>query len=397
MSKNKNYFEFVNSVKIMAGADALEHISHEFDYLGCRKPILLTDAGLVKLGIADQVKKAMGAFKVDTMYSNIPADSGVEVVTEIARIYRERNCDGILAVGGGSVIDTAKGVRLMIAQNCHDLLSLMGYESIPKGRHVPFIVAPTTSGTGSECTAVAVIRNDEKAVKMEFISQELLPDAAILDARLTMTLPPKITANTALDALCHAIEAYTCIQKNPVSDAYATSAIKLIRDNLFVALEDGKNQTARLNLSLASNLAGIAFSNSMVGLVHAIGHACGGVSHIPHGTAMAILMPYVFEFNLSKIGSDLGELIPQLTTIDIYASTAQTERGKKFVEVLDIFIAKVNKLSGLPTNLIEAGVQEDMLDEIAQKALNDGASVVNPIAATKEDIKNILLKAMKGR
>jgi len=397
MSKNKNYFEFINSVKILAGTDALEHIPHEFAYLNCKNPMLLTDEGLLKFGVVDKVKKALGAFKISTTYSKIPPDSGLDTVTEIARIYRERKCDGILAIGGGSVIDTAKGVRLMISQNCFDLLKLTGYERIPKGRHVPFVVAPSTSGTGSECTAVAVIRNDDKAVKMEFISQELLPDAAVLDARLTLTLPPRITANTGLDALCHAIEAYTCIQKNPLSDAYAITAIRLIKDNLLIALEDGKNDTARLNLSIASNLAGIAFSNSMVGLVHAIGHACGGVAKVPHGNAMTILMPYVFEFNLTKTGVDMSELIPYLADVNVYAGTPSQERGSKFIAVLDKFIASVCELGGLPTSLSEAGVTEEQLDEIAEKAINDGASIVNPISATRADIKNILKRAMKGR
>ena len=200
----------------------------------------------------------------------------------IAGIYRKTGCDSIIAVGGGSAIDTAKGVNIVITENSEDLMKFMGAEMLKKTMK-PFIVVPTTSGTGSECTLVAVISNPAKNVKMAFTSYKLLPNVAVLDPRMTLTCPPKITAATGMDALTHAMEGFYCNQKNPMSDAYAGAAIELVRDNLVEAVKNGKNENARLAMANAACMAGTAFSNSMVGMVHGLGHAAGAVCHIPHG------------------------------------------------------------------------------------------------------------------
>ena len=215
----ENYFEFINSVKICAGKNALENIPFELEFLGCSKPLILSDLGVSKAGVLDIVIKILNDNNVNcnNIFKDIPADSDISVINKIASIYKAQNCDGLIACGGGSVIDTAKGVKMVLSQNSEDILALSGNEVIKKGKHIPFIVLPTTCGTGSECTSVAVIKNHETGVKMEFISSELLPDVAFVDVRLTQTLPPKLIASSAMDALCHCIEAYSGIQKNYIS------------------------------------------------------------------------------------------------------------------------------------------------------------------------------------
>ena len=309
-----SYYEFQNSTKILSGKNALENITYELKGLGASRPILLSDKVLEKIGSLQNVIDAMASTGMEPaeVYTDIPSDSSVAVVNKIGEKYKEAGCDSIIAVGGGSVIDTAKGVEMLISQDVRDLLELQGCESMTRGNHVPFIAVPTTSGTGSEMTLVAVIKNIEKSVKMEFISNYLLPDAAVLDPRMTATLPPKTTASTGFDALCHAIEAYSCNQKNPLSDAYATAAIKLVVENLEDAVRDGKNTKARLAMANASTMAGAAFSNSMVGMVHAIGHALGGVCRVPHGDAMTILLPFFILYNYKKLGDTYGELLLSL-------------------------------------------------------------------------------------
>ena len=215
------YFEFANPTKLCSGAGAVDNLGYELEILGVHNPLLLSDAVLEKIGTLSLVIKALQGRKIGRIFTDVPRDSSVETVNEAAAQYRAYGCDGIVAVGGGSVLDTAKGVRLLISQTCEDLLELMGCECLPAGKRVPFVAIPTTAGTGSEATAVAVIRNTEKNIKMEYISQQLMPDVAVLDARMTMTLPPRVTASTGMDTLCHAIEAYSCLQKNPLSDAYA--------------------------------------------------------------------------------------------------------------------------------------------------------------------------------
>ena len=258
------YYEFVNPGKILSGKYALENISTEFRLLGSSRVMVLSDKVLEKLGQVQILSDALisGGAKVVEVYTDIPADSSIEVVNKIAELYRKANADSIVALGGGSVIDTAKGLRMLISQGGTDILKFVGAEVLPYAKHVPFAAVPTTSGTGSEATAVAVIKDNERKVKMEFISQFLLPDLAVIDERFTTSMPAKVTAMTGLDALTHAIESYSCLQKNPVSQCYARSAIELIKDNLITCIESPSDRKARLAMANGSLLAGSAFSNS---------------------------------------------------------------------------------------------------------------------------------------
>ena len=378
----------------MSGENALENLPHELKMMGAKKPIVLTDAILAKCGTLDKVQKAFKGFDIDVTetYTEIPPDSSIKVINEIAGIFTAKGCDSIIALGGGSVIDTAKGLRIVIEQGGTDIMYYMGLDSLPRKDRIAFAVIPTTSGTGSECTNVAVIANPDKNVKMEFISYDLLPDFAVLDPRMTETMPPKITANTGVDALVHAIEGYTCLQKNPLSQSYAFAAIRLITTFLPKAVLEGGNHEYRLAMSNAATMAGIAFSNSMVGLVHAIGHAVGGVAHVPHGIAMSILLPHVMKFNLETIKPAYAELLLPLAGAEIYATTPKEERAQKAIEFVTAFIKQFESV-GLPTKLSDAKVTEDQFDAIAQTAINDGAIVVNPIMATKEQVIEILKEA----
>lgn len=376
----KGYFEFCNPVKICAGSDALGNLLYEAENLGMKHPLLLTDETLVKLGLADRFRAITGLSDC-LLFDRVPADSSVHTVNDIAKLYRDHRCHGVVALGGGSVLDTAKGVKLLIGQRADDILTLMGCENLPRGEQVPFIAVPTTAGTGSECTPVAVIRHPDKSVKLEYICPHMMPDVAVLDPRMTQSLPPRITAATGLDALCHAIEARTCDQRNPMSDAYAMAAIRIIVDKLGQAV--GKNAaTVRIDMAVAACMAGAAFGNSMVGAVHAIGHALGGVCHIPHGEAMSILLPHVMQYNQKRnphLYDDLTAFFP-----------GQTDP----VAAVNRFIHEISEQSGLPLRLRDTGrFDRDRIDEIAEKALNDGAMIVNPAYFSKEDVAELLLGA----
>ncbi len=295
---------------------------------------------------------------------------------------------------GGSVFDSAKGVRMLLSQGAADLESLMGFDVLTAGKHIPFLAVPTTAGTGSEATPVAVISNPAKHVKQEYISGHLLPDAAFLDVRMTMTLPPKVTASTGVDALCHAVEAYTCLQKNPMSDAYAVSAISLIIPNLPQAVKKPGDKKARLAMANASLMAGTSFGNSMVGLVHAIGHSLGGICHVAHGDAMSILLPHVMRYNLEKCRETYGELLLYLAGPEVWVSTPAEQRAEASVQRITDFIASFHELCGLPLRLRDTGrVQESDLENVAQSAINDGAIIVNPRDAGVPEILDILKKA----
>jgi len=260
----------------------------------------------------------------------------------------------------------------------------------------PFVVIPTTAGTGSEVTMVAVIANPEKNVKMAFTSDLLLPKFAVLDPRMTASMPPKITAATGMDALTHAVEAFIGTQKNPVSDAFAAAAMELIRDNIKTAVTDGGNKDVRLAMANAALLAGLAFSNSMVGIVHATAHATGGVCHVPHGIANSILLPFGLEFYIGKSPKTkeyIESLLLHVAGPEVYVQTPSVERAAKAVTAIRNITGELNKLCGLPVRLSEAGVTEDKLESIAKTALNDGALSFSPVEVSFEEALGVLKAA----
>ncbi|MGM9578285.1 MAG: iron-containing alcohol dehydrogenase [Evtepia sp.] len=387
------YYEFKLPTKILSGVEALEHIPHELNTLGAFRPLLLSDEGLEKVGTVATVQAALvqgGMTAVET-FCQIPPDSSIQVVNRIAALYRQLGCDSLIAVGGGSVIDTAKGVGMVLSQAGHDLLDSAGAEVLPRGEHVPFVAVPTTAGTGSEATLVAVVNNPETKVKMEFLSYHLLPDVAVLDPRMTETLPPRITASTGFDALVHAIEAATCLQRNPVSDSFAEKAMGQLARTLPIVVRNGKDRKARMVMANGSLLAGAAFSNSMVGLVHAIGHALGGVCRVAHGDAMTILLPAVMKYNLETCRERYGELLLYLAGPEIYAETPAGQRAERAIAFLTDLRQELSDLTGLPTTLTATGkVKKSDFDAVARTALNDGAIIVNPAQADYEDILAIL-------
>ncbi len=386
------YFEFHNAVKLLCGELALERIAIELENLGCEKPLMLSDAVLTKIGTLSTVIKAMESEGLEpaAVYSDIPVDSSLAVVNRIAVFYREQGCDSIVAVGGGSVIDTAKGVRLVLSQNKQDILSLSGLDNLVRGRHIPFVVVPTTAGTGSECTGVAVIRNDSNGVKMEFLSPYVEPDIAVIDTRMTQGLPPKATATTGMDALVHAIEACTCQQANPLSSAYGTAAIRMIAENVVAATRNGKDKQARFAMALASTMAGIAFSNSMVGAVHAIGHALGGVCHVPHAVAMTILLPHVMRYNLSHCAEGYARLLPWLVGDEEAMHVPVEKRAQAAIDAVVALARELNAICGIPLTLSEVNVPKDAFARVAEVAVNDGALIVNPRAADEAQVIEIL-------
>ncbi len=391
------YYEFLCPVKIISGKRAIENLPNELDTLQVKNPLIITDKGIILAGIIDLIKEVFKEYnaKVPLIYDNVPPDSSNRTVMEIVDIYTQNRCDSLVAVGGGSVIDTAKGVDILVSEGERDLMKFAGANILTRPLH-PLIVIPTTSGTGSEVTVVAMIYNEERGIKMAFSSPYLLPRVAILDPRMTLTLPPHITAATAMDALTHAIEAFLCIQKNPLSDSFATSAIKLIRENLYAAVMEGKEQNARLALANAATMAGIAFSNSMVGMIHSLGHATGSVSKIPHGVAMSIFLPYGLKYNLDVSKEHIARLLLYIGGEEVYARTSEENRAQKCIEIVCEIREKLHQLCGLPTSLKEAGVEEDMLPAIAGYAIDDPSILFNPREMDFDGALSILKAAYKG-
>lgn len=390
----KPYYEFFCPVKVIAGNAALEHIPFELATLGSKRPMIITDKGVRANHLLEPIEAAFSSTdaEIGYIFDDVPPDSSLQTVRKAAQLYRDHHCDAIIAIGGGSVIDTSKATNILVSEGGDDLLKYSGAHNLPKPLK-PFFVIPTTSGTGSEATMVAVVSDTEKNVKMAFASYYLMPHAAILDPRMTLTLPAHLTAMTGMDALTHCVEAYTCLASNPLSDAYASAGIKKISEHLFNVIENPSDSQGRLELAQASTMAGIAFSNSMVGLVHSLGHALGAVAHLPHGLCMNLFLPYVLEYNKEVNGDKIGELLLPLAGADIYAQTPANLRADKAISTILAMRDRLFSLTKLPRTLRETGkITEAQLDEVAEKALNDGSIIYNPKEANIQDLKAILHK-----
>jgi len=389
------YYEFFCPVKVMAGQAALEHIPFELGARDARRPMIITDKGVRAAGLLEPVISACeeAEQEIVSIYDDVPPDSSTDVVREIAKQYRSGKCDSIIAIGGGSSIDTAKAVNILVSEGGDDIAEYAGAGVLTRPLK-PFFAIPTTAGTGSEVTAVAVIADLRKQVKLPYASPFLLPDVAVLDPRMTLTLPPHITAATAMDALTHATEAYTCLQKNPLSDAYATAAIRKVSDNLLNVMDNPKDSAGRLELAQASTMAGIAFSNAMVGMVHALGHATGALCHLPHGVCMSLFLPYVLEYNLDQIRDSLGELLLHLAGPEVYAITPKAQRAQEAIGTIRKLRDELHRRCKLPRTLRETGkVTEDQLDRIAEMALDDGSIMFNPRETSLEEARSVLQQA----
>lgn len=392
------YFEFFCPVKILAGTSALEHVPFELRRLGSSRPMLVTDAGVRRAGLLAPLERALaeGDMGFAAVFEDVPADSSTHVVAACARLYRQHACDAIVAVGGGSVIDTSKGANILVSEGGDSLEPYAGAGALTRPLK-PFFVVPTTSGTGSEVTLAAVIADLDKGVKLPVTSPFLLPNAAVLDPRMTVTLPPFLTAATALDALTHAVEAYTCMAKNAVSDAYAVAAVRKIAEHLPTVMAAPDDLAARFELALAATLAGIAFSNSMTGLVHALGHAIGAVCHVHHGACMGLLLPYVLEHNAQadeRCREAIGELLLPLEGADVYARTARGERAGAAIASIRRLRDRLHAQCGLARTLEETGkVARAQLPTLARMALDEGALAYNPVAIGYTEALAVLERA----
>ncbi|HDO1355293.1 TPA: iron-containing alcohol dehydrogenase [Aeromonas veronii] len=389
------YYDFFCPVKLLAGEQALEQLASELTSLGARRPLLLTDKGVNATGLATLLANVLaeGELPVAAIWDEIPADSSTAVVERIAKRYRELDCDSLVALGGGSVIDTAKAVNILTSMGGDHLLDYSGAGCLTRPLK-PLAVVPTTAGTGSEVTLVAVIKDEASGRKVPFTSPFLLPQLAVLDPRLTQGLPLNITAATAMDAMTHAIEAFIGTAKNPVSDALALMAVEKIASALPQIIHDPQNKQLRLQLAEGSTLAGMAFSNSMVGLVHALGHSLGARCHLSHGLCMNLFLPTVLDYNRPEVDSELARLLLPLVGAERFAATPAHQRAEATITAIRTLRDTLWQAVKLPRTMSEAGVSDrSLLTEIRDLAVNDGALLFNRKDADREQLLTLLERA----
>ena len=363
-------FEFNTVRQIISGAGSALQLAEPCRRLGMERPLLVTDPGLVAIGLIAPVLAGLEGEGISpVMFDQVREDPPEATVLAAAESGREAGVDGVIAVGGGSSMDVAKVVAVLLGGH-QPLAELYGVGMV-KGGRLPLVLVPTTAGTGSEVTPVAVITTGE-TTKAGVSSPVLLPDAAVLDADLTLGLPPAVTAMTGVDAMVHAIEAYTSRhQKNPISDNLARQALVLLSRNIRTAVLDGQNREARENMLLGACLAGQAFANAPVAAVHALAYPLGGHYHIPHGLSNSLVLPAVLEFNAGE-AVDLYAELAELVIGEALSGGAEAKTDA-LIEALRNLIDDVS----LPATLAQAGVSEEDLEMLAEDAMLQQRLLVN--------------------
>ncbi len=399
------FYDFCCRVRTLSGTAVLEQIPDQLAKMQAKRVLIISDQGVAAVGLIKVVTDAMGdSLEIGAIYDSVPVDSDYKVVDDAARIYRDKKCDAIIAIGGGSVIDTAKGVNVVASLGGDTLLAYEGVGAV-KRKLNPLLVVPTTAGTGSEMTLVAVIADPDRQIKMLFPSYFLLPDLAVIDPRMTETLPDFLTSATAMDALTHACEAYFCLEKNPLSDSFALNAIRLISQNLLTVLKNPSDKKGRLALANASAMAGIAFSNSMVGMIHNLGHTVGALCHVPHGVAMSIFLPYGLEYNLHRSADAIGELLFALAGPEVYGNTPRKQRPQKAITYIRDLIESLHQVTaGKHPRFLKEVVGRDgnqlvpksILPRVADAIMLDGARLTNPEEFLPADAIKVLECAWEG-
>jgi alcohol dehydrogenase class IV len=384
-------FEFNTVGRIINGSGSALELAGQCLQLGVNRPLLVTDPGLIAIGLVQPVLLALekeGCAPV--VFDQVREDPPEATVLAATELGRSRQVDGVIAVGGGSSMDVAKVVAVLLGGE-QPLNELYGVGQVAGGR-LPLVLVPTTAGTGSEVTPVAVITTGE-TTKAGVSSPVLLPDVAVLDAGLTLGLPPTVTAMTGVDAMVHAIEAYTSRhQKNPLSDNLARQALELLSRNIRTAVHDGQNLEARENMLLGACLAGQAFANAPVAAVHALAYPLGGHYHIPHGLSNSLVLPAVLEFNQQEA----SELYAELAEIVVGEPVVGGVEAKS-AALIDAMRVLIDDVS-LPATLQLAGVDEQSLEMLAEDAmLQQRLLVNNPREVSYDDALAIYRDAYRGK
>lgn len=354
------------------------------------KLLIVTDEGVQAAGLLQGIERSLEENTICyTIFNEVEPNPSAKVVEKGLQFLKEERCDVVLAVGGGSSIDTAKAIAAM-ATNEGNILDYEGV-GLLSNEPIPLIAIPTTAGTGSEVTASTIITNKETLFKAAIISPHLFPKMALLDPLLTIKCPQSITAATGMDALTHAIESYTSKTATPVSDALALHAMKLISQHIEKAYFVGTNIESRKQMLVASMLAGYAFSQSRLGNVHAISQAFGGIFNIAHGIANATLLPFVMKYNLPACIERMKEIAVALgESVDGISERAGAEKAIEKV-------IQLNESLNIPANIQKLGVTLDRLPQLISDSMRSGNVLVNPRLTTAEDIKEIIENAYYGR
>lgn len=382
-----NPFVFHSPTKVTFGEHMAATAAEVVKEYGAKKTFIVSDEILIKTGILEPV---LSAFEANSycVFTDVPSDSDVDTVNKAADIARKEGCNCVLAIGGGSVLDTAKVVNICLSLG-GNLMDYQGLNNLAD-RLSPIVAIPTTAGTGSEVSMVAMVKDNKEGKKLLFGSRFLAPDSAILDPTLIVSLPPRLTAATGLDAITHAIESFSAvISSSSFTDALCLEALRMLFKHLPRATTHGDDLEARSGTLIASAMAGVAFTNSGVGIVHALAHATGARFGTHHGTANSVFLPHCMQFNLDAVSHRYALISRHL---GFSKSSNDDEAASALIKAIEELSAQV----GLPSRLRDCGVPElkdSQLDELAVMASTDAAIMFNPKESSLQDIIAIYERA----
>lgn len=368
--------------EIVYGGRCIEFAGWHARKFGASRALVVTDPGVREVGWAKQVEKSLGENGVAyTTYDQVSPNPRDYEVAKGAEVFAESDCDIILAVGGGSPMDCAKGIGI-VATNGGLITDYEGVDEV-SSPVPPLIFIPTTAGSSADVSQFAIITDSTRETKIAIISKMVIPDIALVDPLTTVTMAPDLTAATGMDALCHAFEAYVSTVASPLTDMAALSAVELIAENLRGAYNQPENTTFRENMMMASLMAGVAFSNASLGIVHAMAHSLGGTLDLPHGECNAILLEKAVVFNYEKADKKYNKLAEAMG-VDVV-----TGGGQDNARIIADCVASLRKDLAINTRLAEMGVTEDDFSKLAEFAYNDPCLATNPRDPKIEDIENL--------
>jgi alcohol dehydrogenase len=387
----KDFYQYASPTRVIAGRDLLESTGFEFKKEGARRVFVVTDAVVRGTGLVEKVEAGVadGGLEVAGVYDDVPQDSSTDVVERCAAAAKEAEADSFLAVGGGSVMDTAKVADALFTHGGtareQEGFFLMPREEEGMGRPLdiaPLACIPTTAGTGSEVSMAAVVKDPEEKVKLEIADFPLFPRLAILDPETTRTLPAPVAAATGMDAMTHAVEGYVSTDWSPPQDARSLQALRMIRDNLERAVERGEeDEDARGNMLIAANLA----ITIALGSVHAMSHPAGAHFGVPHGVANAIHLPHVIRHNAAD-----AEIAERYRDVGEVFDISEPDIGDALAAYVTELVARL----GLPTRLSQAGVPEDGIPALVEGAMGDGTTLLNPREMVEGDYEALYRAAL---
>jgi alcohol dehydrogenase class IV len=368
------------------GPDAISLVGRYLTNFGAGKVLIVTDPGVIEAGWADKVSELIRNEGIGSAtFSAISANPRSKEVMAGAEFYHDHQCDIIVAIGGGSPMDCAKGIGI-VTTNHRNILSFEGIDKVPIPGP-PLICIPTTAGTSADVSQFSIITNEEEGVKIAIISKATVPDAALIDPLATLTMSPYLTACTGMDALVHAIEAYVSTANSPIYDLHALEAVRLLGANLAPVLSEPNNVDYRANVMLGSLQAGLAFSNASLGAVHAMAHSLGGLLNLPHGECNAILLDHVIAYNF-ETAMDRYMKIGEVLGLDM--------KGRRPQEAKETLLLKIRRLKqsvGITTTLGERNMLRSDIPTLARKALKDPCMVTNPRVLGQRDVEVIYEEA----